>query len=54
MRARRDDGQLLPLYAVILVVACGAIVLLAQLGQVGSPASAGSHRGRRSGAGRRG
>jgi hypothetical protein len=34
VRARSDDGQLLPFYAVILLVACGAIVLLAQLGQL--------------------
>ena len=34
MRAQSDDGQLLPLYAVILLVACGAIVLLGHLGQV--------------------
>lgn len=34
MRVRSDDGQLLPLYAVILVVACGVIVLLGQLGQL--------------------
>jgi uncharacterized membrane protein len=33
VRARSDHGQLLPLYAVIMLVACGAIVLLAQLGQ---------------------
>lgn len=34
MRVQRDDGQLLPLYAVILLVACGAIVVLAHLGQL--------------------
>ena len=34
MRARSDDGQLLPLYAVILLVACGVIVLLGHLGQL--------------------
>lgn len=34
MRARRDDGQLLPLYVVIVLVACGAILLLSQLGQL--------------------
>jgi uncharacterized membrane protein len=32
MRARSDDGQLLPLYAVIVLVAGGAMILLAQLG----------------------
>jgi uncharacterized membrane protein len=34
VRVRRDDGQLLPLYAVILLVACGAIVVLGHLGQL--------------------
>jgi uncharacterized membrane protein len=37
MRARRghgDEGQLAPLYAVVLLVACGAIVLLGHLGQL--------------------
>ena len=34
VRARADEGQLLPLYAVILLVACGAIVVLGQLGQL--------------------
>jgi len=34
MRARADRGQLLPLYALIVVVACGLLVLLAQLGQL--------------------
>ncbi len=34
MRARGDDGQLLPLYALVLVVACAAIVLLGHLGQL--------------------
>jgi len=33
-RVRGDRGQLLPLYAVIVLVACGAIVLLGQLGQL--------------------
>jgi uncharacterized membrane protein len=32
MRIRSDRGQLAPLYAVIVLVAAGAIVLLAQLG----------------------
>jgi Flp pilus assembly protein TadG len=34
MRARRDAGQLLPLYALVLFVACGSIVLLGHLGQL--------------------
>jgi hypothetical protein len=34
VRAAGDDGQLLPLYLVVLLVACGAIVLLGQLGQL--------------------
>jgi Flp pilus assembly protein TadG len=34
MRARRDSGQLLPLFAVILLVACGSILLLGRLGQL--------------------
>ncbi len=34
MRARGDEGQLLPLYAVILLVACGAVVLVGHLGQL--------------------
>lgn len=32
MRARTDAGQLLPLYALIVLVAAGAMVLLADLG----------------------
>jgi hypothetical protein len=34
VRARADDGQLLPLYAVILLVACCAMVLMGHLGQL--------------------
>ena len=34
MRARRDGGQLLPLFAVVLLVACGSILLLGRLGQL--------------------
>src|SRR4051794_34640937 len=34
MRARSDEGQLMPLYAVVLLVACGTIVLLGQLGHL--------------------
>jgi Flp pilus assembly protein TadG len=34
MRARRDSGQLLPLFAVILLVACGSILLIGRLGQL--------------------
>ncbi len=34
MRARGEAGQLLPLYALVVLVACGALVLVAHLGQL--------------------
>lgn len=34
MRARSDRGQLVPLYALIVLVACGATLLLVRLGSV--------------------
>lgn len=34
MRARSDRGQLVPLYALIVLVACGATLLLVRLGAV--------------------
>lgn len=36
MRARADRGQLVPLYALIVLVACGAMLLLVRLGAVAS------------------
>ena len=34
MRARSDRGQLVPLYALVVLVACGATLLLVRLGTV--------------------
>ena len=34
MRAQSDRGQLVPLYALVVLVACGAILLLVHLGTV--------------------